>query len=91
VRGRNAGGDSEREAARLASPQVTETVCNKGLVLNWLHASGIALLDLSLSAQLSVPVLSCDMSMGLTQHLWTCTHSPSWCLTPYACWLQYVM
>jgi hypothetical protein len=64
VRGRNAGGDSEREAARLASPQVTETVCNKGLVLNWLHASGIALLDLS--AQLSVPVLSCDMLMGLT-------------------------
>jgi hypothetical protein len=64
VRGRNAGGDSEREAARLASPQVTETVCNKGLVLNWLHASGIPLLDLS--AQLSVPVLSCDMLMGLT-------------------------
>jgi hypothetical protein len=67
VRGRNAGGDSEREAARLASPRVTETVttvCNKGLVLNWLHASGIALLDLS--AQLSVPVLSCDMLMGLT-------------------------
>lgn len=50
MRGRNAGGDSEKGAARLASPPVTETittVCNKGLVLNWLHASGIALVNLS--------------------------------------------
>ena len=60
LRGRSAGADSEKGAARLASQPVTtshrdrQIVCNKKLVLNWLHASGIVLLDLS--AQLSVPV-----------------------------------